>query len=68
MDSKLKKNNGGWRFKGDREMETVVIQQLITRVKACSSHVITSVSALTRTVWRAGEVAVQLNLNGSYYR
>ena len=49
-------------------METVVIHQLITQVTACLFHVITSATALTETVWRAGKVAAQLNLNGSYYR
>ena len=56
VDSQLKQNIGGYRLKGDREMETVVIQQLITQVTSCSSQVITSGSALTGTVWRAGEV------------
>ena len=34
-DSLLKQNVGGYRFKGDRETETIVIQQLITRVTGC---------------------------------
>jgi len=68
MDSQLKQNIGGYRLKGDHEMETAVLQQLIIPVTGCSCHVITSASALTETVWRAGELAVQLNLNGSYYR
>ena len=56
MDLQLNQNVGGYRLKGDGEMETVVIQQLITQVTGCSSHV-TSGSSLTGTVWRPGEVA-----------
>ena len=62
MASQLKQNIGCYGFKDDREMETVVIIQLITQVTGCSSHVITGASALTGTVWMAGQFASTVNL------